>query len=31
MFQNAVSTVADAFANVFVTENNVQEGTLVLA
>lgn len=31
MFQNVVSSVADTFANVFVKENTVQEGKLVLA
>lgn len=31
MFQNAISSVADSFANVFVKENTVQEGKLVLA
>lgn len=31
MFQNAVSSVTNSFANIFVTENIAQEGELVLA
>ena len=31
MFQNAVNSMVSSLANIFVTENTLQEGELVLA